>query len=99
MQKHLELEDIESMRRQEGIEDIELRRQIRGLRAGDFVKLTILYGPRAAVTLLVRITSIRGAAFRGKLAGSPIPTALSGLRPGSAVNFTRAHIHSVVKRQ
>ena len=34
------VEDIEEMRRRQGIEDIELQEEIRGLKIGDFVKLT-----------------------------------------------------------
>jgi hypothetical protein len=98
MRNRVEIEDIEDMRRQEGIVDVELREQIRGLRVGDFIRITFLFGPRATETVAVRITSIRGAAFRGKLASGPILAGLSGLRAGSAVAFTRAHIHSVLKR-
>ncbi len=98
MQNRVEIEDIEAMRRQEGIEDVELREDIRGLQAGDFIKLTFLFGPKSAETLLVRITSIRGAAFRGKVTGDPTRPGPSKLRPGSMVVFTAAHIHSIAKR-
>src|SRR4051794_12299675 len=73
----VEIENIEEMRRREGIEDVELREEIRGLRVGDIVKLTFLTGSHSFETLLVRITSIRGAAFRGKLANGPTSAGLS----------------------
>jgi hypothetical protein len=99
MRDPLEIEDIEAKRRQVGIEDVELREEIRGLRVGDFVNLTFLADAHAAETLSVRITSIRGRAFRGKLADSPTSAALARLRAGSLVVFTRAHIHSLAKKR
>ena len=70
MREPVVIEDIEEMRRREGIDDVELRQAIRGLRAGDCVRLTALTGDRVPVgkPLLVRITSIRGTAFRGRIA-------------------------------
>ena len=40
MSKRVEFEDIEAMRRQAGIEDVELREAIRGLRVGSAVAFT-----------------------------------------------------------
>lgn len=93
------IENIEEMRRREGIEDVELREAIRGLHAGDLVKVTLLAGGAAAAgeTLLVRITSIRGSAFRGKLADEPASLGLAQLRAGAPLTFTTAHIHSIPK--
>jgi hypothetical protein len=95
------IENIEEMRRQEGIDDVELRDEIRGLAAGDFVKLTLSTGERPfpGTTLLVRITSIRGRAFRGRVENRPASNAASKLRAGSLVTFAAAHIHSVAKGQ
>jgi hypothetical protein len=97
MRTRVEIQNIEDMRRREGIEDAELREAIRGLRVGAFVRLTLLAGTdgTAGETVLVRITSIRGDAFRGKLASSPTSAGLSGLRAGRALAFTRSHIHSL----
>lgn len=96
----VEIENIEEMRRREGIDDVELREEIRGLEVGDLVKLTLLSGKSfAGETLLVRITSIRGPAFRGELAERPVSAALSNLRVGSPVAFTTAHIHSLPTRR
>jgi hypothetical protein len=92
------LENIEEMRRRQGIEDVELRQKIRGLARGDFVRLTFLSGqqePRAE-TLVIRITSVRGCTFRGKLAGAASAKTRS-LRPGTTVVFTTDHIHSLLK--
>jgi hypothetical protein len=99
MRHPVEIENIEEMRRREGIEDVELREEIRGLRVGDLVKLTFLTGAHSSETLLVRITSIRGAAFRGKLANGPTSAGLSSLRVGSPVAFTAAHIHSLPRKR
>jgi hypothetical protein len=99
MRNPVEIENIEEIRRRAGIEDVELREEIRKLEIGDLVKLTLLTGTKsfAGETLLVRITSIRGAAFRGKLITRPTSTDLAKLRVGSPVAFTAAHIHSLVR--
>jgi hypothetical protein len=91
--KRVEFEDIEAMRRRVGVDDVEFRQAIGGLRVGDRVRLTLLAGPEpgARKTVLVRVTGIRGPQFRGELA-SPGP---SGLRPGARLAFTAAHIHSL----
>jgi hypothetical protein len=97
MRPAVAVENIEEMRCQVGINDVELRKAIRGLRAGDFVRLTLLTGPPpcAAETLLVRITRVRGRAFRGKLASRPVSARLARLRAGWPVAFTSDHIHSI----
>jgi len=91
------IENIEDMRRREGIEDVELRRAIRELKVGAMVRLTFLPGTQGAAgeTLLVRITSIRGDTFRGKLASRPASAGLAELRIGLALAFTGSHIHSL----
>jgi len=98
MRTRLEIEDIEEMRRREGIDDVELRSDIRALAVGDFVNLTLVTSPHSFETLLVRITSRKGSAFRGKLANRPTSTGLSELPAGSPVAFTTAHIHSLPKK-
>jgi hypothetical protein len=99
MQHPVEVENIEEMRRREGIDDAQLREAIRGLRVGDRVNLTLLTGRElgGGETLVVRITRIRGSAFRGQLAKSPSSKALSHLQAGSPVTFRRDHIHSIPK--
>ena len=99
MRNLVEIENIDELRRREGIDDVELRKAIRRLRAGDSVKLTFLVGncSFAGETLLVRITSIRGKTLRGKLANRPAFTGLSRLRVGSSVVFTADQIHSIAK--
>ena len=74
---------------------------IRRLRVGDLVNLTFLTGTTSLghETLLVRITSIRGYEFRGKLAQRGAPTGRSKLQDGSPVVFTTAHIHSLPRRE
>ncbi len=98
MRNPIEIENIEEMRRKEGIEDVELWEEIRGLQVGDIVNLTFLAGPHTSETLLVRITSIRGSALRGKLANGPTSKGLSRLRAGLSVAFTTAHIHSLPRK-
>ena len=99
MRNSIEIEDIEEMRRAAGIDDVELRHDIRGLRAGDIVKLTFSAGPRAFESLSVRITSIRASVFRGKLVNGPVCRALSQLHNGSPVAFTSNHIHSLQRKE
>jgi hypothetical protein len=96
-----EIENIERLRWNEGIDDVALRREIRSLRVGDSVKLTFRTDTKslAGKTLLVRITSIKGCTFRGKLTMTPVLVGLAKLREGSRVSFTTVHIHSIVKRQ
>jgi hypothetical protein len=101
MRKIVEIENIEEMRRREGINDVELRQAIRGLRVGDLVKLTLLTADKsfAGETLLVQITDIEASAFRGKLIEKPISRPLATLRAGCAVLFSAAHIHSLPKKE
>lgn len=97
MRHAVEIENIDELRRREGIDDVELREEIRTLHVGDSVLLTFLplQVPSARETLSVRITSIRGDTFRGKLADRPAIAGLSNLRVGTSVTFTRAQIHSL----
>jgi len=101
MRNSIMVEDIQGMRLRQGIDDAELREEIRGLAIGDFVKLTLLTrtGSYAGETLPVRITRIRGSLFCGVLAVRPTYRSLSKLRVGSPLRFTTAHIHSVPKRR
>jgi hypothetical protein len=101
MRNLVEIENIEEMRIQQGIEDIELREEIRGLVTGDLVRLTFLTGGNAwgGEMLLVRITQIKGGTFRGKLVTGPASVALSNLRVGMPVRFTTAHIHSIPQKE
>jgi len=95
MRHPVQIENIEEMRRREGIEDVELREHIGLLRPGYFVKLTFLSKPPSFETLWVRITSIRGSVFRGKLASRPLSNGLARLHVGSPVVFSAEHIHSI----
>ncbi len=98
MSESIAIENIEEKRRAYGIEDDELRVQIRSLRVGDLVMLTFL-GPAAGAptfeTLPVRITRIKQGTFCGKLAQKPLAARLARLQTGSAVRFTSVHIHSL----
>ena len=94
----IQIEDIDEMRRHAGIDDIELREEIRRLQVGDYVKLTFVNTTNAFAgeTLLVRITSIRGDRFRGKLASADL---VKSRQPGSLLAFTAQHIHSIPKQR
>lgn len=94
-----EIQDIDEARRQEGIDDVELRQAIRGLAVGDDVKLTVVTGPRSSETVDVRITRIRGSQFRGKLINRLISNGPVRLAGGSIVVFSAAHIHSYRKHR
>jgi hypothetical protein len=95
MHNSMPIENIEERRRQLGIDDVELRGQIHALKTGDLVNLSFMTGETTLETLAVRITSIRGSGFRGKLAAAPTSKGLWQLRIGSALTFTEAHIHSL----
>jgi hypothetical protein len=101
MQNPVEIENIEALRHREGIEDVELREEIRRLEVGDLVNLTLLTGAKAFAgeTLSVRITQVKEGAFSGKLTTPPAFLGLSKLRVGSSLRFTTAHIHSIPRRQ
>jgi len=91
MDKRIEIENIEEMRRQQGIEDVELAEEIRGLKVGHVVLLTFLSSARCFEMVPVRITQKNGIAFHGKLV-----RASSIFGRGKKVEFTIAHIHSVI---
>jgi hypothetical protein len=64
-QETVEIQDVERLRRQAGIDDVDLRRQVRRLRVGDVVKLTFLAG--GGKFEIIRITSVRRRRFSGDL--------------------------------
>jgi len=99
MTNTVRIENIEEMRRREGIDDVELRDDIRALAVGDFVRLTLLSREPSGggEALLVRITDISGTSFRGQLAGRPASKGLAGVRTGVPLAFTADHIHSLPK--
>jgi hypothetical protein len=97
VRNRVQLEDIEEMRRRRGINDLELHEEIGRLAPGGFVKITFVSSPTSFETLFVRITSIQGTTFRGKLASEPHSAGLSRLRVGSSVAFSADHIHSIPK--
>jgi hypothetical protein len=94
------IQDIESMRRDEGIEDPELQDQIAHLKRGDFVKITLVAAGSAVggETVRVRITAIRNGVYRGLLASQPSSPSLSEVHVGDPVVFRHSHIHSLSAR-
>ncbi len=97
MRPAIEIENIESLRLQQGIDDVELREAVRRLRSGDLVRLTLLAaaGLPASETVVVRITRVRKRAFRGELVKPPTSSCFAGLRAGFAVAFAAVHVHSI----
>jgi hypothetical protein len=95
MRNKVAIENIDEMRRRAGIDDVELQESIRHLKVGDAIKLTLVSRSGTSETLSVRITRIKGTAFRGKLTRKPVLVSLSCLRAGSFVVFSTAHIHSI----
>jgi hypothetical protein len=65
------------------------------------VRLTARVGnqPFPGERLLVRITSVRGNVFRGKLSRGPAAARFPGVKVGSLLTFTADHIHSVASKR
>ncbi len=99
MRVPLAIENIDELRRCNGIDDVELHEDIDRLRVGDHVLLTFLSGANLRTTLPVRITRIRAGRFRGRLAGPLARPAWLGLRPNALVDFTAGQIHSIARPQ
>jgi hypothetical protein len=97
MQTINKIENIEQKRRLVGIDDVELRKAIRRLRVGDFIKLSLMTNRSTVETLLIQIKSIQGSTFQGHLVHEPSPPNLSKLEVGSLLVFTADHIHSIPK--
>ena len=95
MSNRIRIEDIEGMRREAGIDDVDLRRAIGRLKTGDFVHLTFRAGISSPETLLVRVTMINSANYEGELAQTPTTVSLQTLRMGSPMSFAATHIHSL----
>ena len=81
MRYAVEIEDINTMRRQEGIEDASLRKEIRALAIGDLVNLTFLMGPQArGETLFWRHRHVVGL----------------GLECGALLSVARHEVHALL---
>jgi hypothetical protein len=89
------IENIEEMRRREGIDDEELHGEISRLKVGDLVRLTLRVSRIAAETVIYRITAMQQMEFRGECASLPFDTRLRRLTNGMTLCFTADHIHSV----
>ena len=99
MRVAIAIENIDELRRCNGIDDIELHEEIDRLRVGDHVLLTFLSGTNPRTTLPVRITRIRAGRFRGRLAVPIAQPELLGLRANALVVFTAGQIHSIARPQ
>ncbi|HEX3314791.1 MAG TPA: hypothetical protein VHR72_07875 [Gemmataceae bacterium] len=90
------IENIDDVRKREGIDDVVLRNEIVRLKAGDQVRLSVSSDGRQFEMLAVRITSLKGNAIRGKLLDKPRSRGLGTLAPGSAMKFAASQVHSIV---
>ena len=102
MLNSVEIENVDMVRPRHGLDDAKFREDVRGLRVGDLVKLTLLSTSASfgGETLLVRITRVQDdAAFSGRLASSPTAACLAGVRLGATLAFTAAHIQSIPKKR
>jgi hypothetical protein len=99
MRVSIEIENIDELRRCNGIDDIELHEDIGRLRVGGLVFLTFLSSSDVRATLQVRITRIRAGQFRGRLATPIARPEWLGLRPNALVAFTAGQIHSIARPQ
>lgn len=90
------IENIETARLREGIDDVGLRVSIARLQAEDRVRLSMSGDGKLFETLSVRITSRRGGSFRGKLVSKPRTSGLKTLSEGAAVTFSTEQIHSII---
>jgi len=97
MRVSIEIENIDELRRCNGIEDIELHEEIERLRVGDHVLLTFLSETNLRATLPVRITRICAKQFRGRIAAPIARPELLGLRANALVAFTAGQIHSIAR--
>jgi hypothetical protein len=95
MSNRIRIEDIEGMRKEAGIDDVDLRNAIGRLKPGDHVHLTFRAGTSSPETLLVRVTTVNSTAFEGELAQAPVASSLQTLHVGSPMSFAATHIHSV----
>jgi hypothetical protein len=95
----IKIENIEEMRLQQGIDDVELRTEIRRLRVGNFVNLTFVSGAGSSETLTVRITKVNGSNFLGKLVEKPRSSNLSEMSADAVVAFRNDQIHSISNKQ
>jgi hypothetical protein len=99
MRVSIQIENIDELRRCNGIDDIELHGKIDRLQVGDHVLLTFLSGSNLRATLPVCITRIRAGRFRGRLAARPARPELLGLRANAMVAFSAGQIHSITRPQ
>ena len=99
MSQRVQFENIEEMRRSAGIDDVELREAIRRLQVGDSVKLTLsVSGSFPGEPVIIRITSIKGNVFRGKLVQVSRAARRVNVTPQSVLTFSSEHIHSIPAR-
>jgi hypothetical protein len=92
------LENIERLRQDAGIDDVDLRKNVGHLSVGDIVHLTVLdtQQVRSGEVIDVRILEIRGPKFRGLVVGAPRSAAFSTELVNQPIAFTNEHIHSVL---
>ena len=98
MKSPIVFEEIEELRRRQGIVDAVLKVDIEHLQPGNKVKLSLQLDCNGFETVVVCITSIHESIMRGKLVKKPKGLALRALDVGSFLSFQSSHIHSIVGR-
>jgi hypothetical protein len=99
MKQRVQFENIEEMRRSAGIDDVELHEAIGRLQVGDSVKLTVsITGSFPGEPVVLRITSIKGNVFRGKLIQVSRAARRVNMTTQSVLTFSSEHIHSIPTR-
>jgi hypothetical protein len=98
MKSPIVYEEIQELRRRQGIVDAVLKVDIEQLQPGNKVKLSLQLDPNGFETVVVCITSIRESTLRGKLVKKPKGPGLRALDVGSFLRFQSSHIHSIVGR-
>lgn len=91
------LENIQRLREEAGIDDVELQKEVGKLAVGDIVHLTILDTNviRSGEVIDVEIQEIRGLKYRGVIVKTPSSPARCSELANQMIAFTREHIHSV----
>ena len=83
----------------ESLADLVPTEDVRRLKAGDRVCVSVSSDGKLFETIAVRITSRRGSIFRAKPVQRPRSRTLIELKPDSVVKFTGRQIHSILDGQ
>lgn len=101
MPSHWRLENIQQLRIESGIEDVELQKSICNLAVGDIVNLTILNSKssHSGEPIVVEVVAIQGFNYQGKVIRASNNESLSRELADQSIAFSKKHIHSVPSQQ